>query len=121
MGAHQIAINMNESRNNYGHAIFSMSKGLYSELEQNARALLNDLKEQGGPPIYTLSPEKARKVLSTLQASVPVQKLPPDIENRTIPDGPDGNIIGLQENTIFFNIIIPQEPVPEPMQRYVLL
>jgi hypothetical protein len=60
MGAHQIAISMNESRNNYGHAIFSMSKSLYSELEQNARALLNDLKEQGGPLIYTLTPEKAR-------------------------------------------------------------
>jgi hypothetical protein len=39
---------------------------------------------------FTLSPEKAREVLSTLQASVPVQKLPADIENHTIPDGPDG-------------------------------
>jgi acetyl esterase len=95
MGAHQIAISMNESRNNYGHAIFSMSKSLYGELEQNARALLNDLKEQGGPPIYTLTPEKAREVLSTLQASVPVQKLPADTENRTIPDGPDGKDVSI--------------------------
>jgi acetyl esterase len=86
---------MNESRNNYGHDIFSMSKSLYGELEQNARALLNDLKEQGGPPIYTLTPEKAREVLSTLQASVPVQKLPADIENRTIPHGPDGKDVSI--------------------------
>ena len=62
-----------------------MSNILYSELEQNARALLNNLQQQGGPPIYTLSPDKARGVLSRLQASSPVQKLPADVENRTIP------------------------------------
>lgn len=89
MEAHQNANNINESRNNQRPILLSMSKSLYSELEQNARALLNDLKEQGGPPIYTLSPAKAREVLSTLQASVPVQRLPADIENRTVPDGPD--------------------------------
>jgi acetyl esterase len=72
-----------------------MSKTQYSEFEQNTRALLNDLQEQGGPPIYTLSPEKAREVLSTLQASVPVQKLPANIENRTIPDGPDGKDVSI--------------------------
>jgi hypothetical protein len=32
-----------------------MSKSLYSEFEQNARALLNDLQKQGGPPIYTFT------------------------------------------------------------------
>ena len=64
-----------------------MSKNLYIELEQNARAFLESLQQQGGPPIYTLSPDKARAVLSGLQASSPVQKLPADIENRTIPGG----------------------------------
>ena len=64
-----------------------MSSVLYSELEQNARTLLNNLQQQGGPPIYTLSPDKARGVLSGLQASSPVQKLPADVENRTIPGG----------------------------------
>ena len=43
--------------------------------------------KQKGPPIYTLSPDKARGVLSGLQASTPVQKLPADVENRTIPGG----------------------------------
>ena len=61
-----------------------MSNILYSELEQNARALLNNLQQQGGPPIYTLSPDEARGVLSGLQASTPAQKLPADVENRTI-------------------------------------
>ncbi len=59
----------------------------YSELEQNARTLLNNLQQQGGPPIYTLSPDKARGVLSGLQASTPIQKLPADVENRTILGG----------------------------------
>jgi acetyl esterase len=64
-----------------------MSRLLYNELERNARALLNNLQEQGGPPIYTLSPDKARGVLSGLQASFPVEKLPADVENRTVPGG----------------------------------
>ena len=64
-----------------------MSNILYSELEQNARTLLNNLQQQGGPPIYTLSPDKARGVLSGLQASTPIQKLPADVENRTILGG----------------------------------
>jgi acetyl esterase len=64
-----------------------MSRMSYSELEQNARTLLNNLQQQGGPPIYTLSPDKARGVLSGLQASTPIQKLPADVENRTILGG----------------------------------
>ena len=88
--AHHIAINMNESDNYYRTLIFSMSKSLYSEFEQRTRVLLNDLQIQGGLPIYTLSSEKAREVLSTRQASVPVQKLPADLVNRTIPDDQTG-------------------------------
>ncbi len=72
-----------------------MSKNLYGEIEQNARALLNNLQQAGGPPIYTLSPDKARAVLSGLQASSPVQKLPVDIENRTILGGPDSKEISI--------------------------
>ena len=72
-----------------------MSKSLYGELEQNARTLLNNLQQAGGPPIYTLSPDKARTVLSGLQAGSPVQKLPADIENRTIPGGPDSREISI--------------------------
>ena len=39
---------------------------------------------------FCAAPEKARAVLSELQAAYPVQKLPADIENRTIPGGPSG-------------------------------
>ncbi|MDQ6667903.1 MAG: alpha/beta hydrolase [Thermoproteota archaeon] len=64
-------------------------------LEQNTRAFLDNLQQNGGPPIYTLSPNKARDVLSGLQASYPVQKLPADIENRTIPGGPNAKEISI--------------------------
>ena len=72
-----------------------MSRMSYSELEQNARALLNNLQQQGGPPIYTLSPDKARGVLSGLQASTQVQKLPADVENRTISGGSDSKDVSI--------------------------
>lgn len=72
-----------------------MSSIQYSELEQNARALLNNLQQQGGPPIYTLSPDKARGVLSGLQASSSVQKLPADVENRTIPGGSNSKDVSI--------------------------
>jgi acetyl esterase len=72
-----------------------MTKRLYSELEQHARAFLNDLQEKGGPPIYTLSPDKARSVLSGLQTSIPIQKLPADVQNRTISGGPNSGKISI--------------------------
>jgi acetyl esterase len=72
-----------------------MTKRLYSELEQHARVFLNDLQEKGGPPIYTLSPDKARAVLSGLQASIPIQKLPADVQNRTISGGPNSEKISI--------------------------
>ncbi len=74
---------------------FSLGTFNHTGLEQNTRAFLDNLQQKGGPPIYTLSPEKARAVLSGLQASIPVQKLPDDIENRTIPGGPDGKDISI--------------------------
>jgi acetyl esterase len=67
----------------------------YIGLEQNTRTFLNNLKQQRGPPIYTLLPEKARAVLSGLQASHPFQKLPADIENHTIPGGPNATEISI--------------------------
>jgi acetyl esterase len=67
----------------------------YTGLEQNTQAFLENLQQQEGPPIYTLSPDNARAILSGLQASSPVQKLPADIENHTIPDGPDAKDISI--------------------------
>ena len=85
-----------------------MSSIPYSELEQNARALLNNLQQQGGPPIYTLSPDKARGVLSGVQASSPVQKLPADVENRTIPGGSNSKDVSI-------TIIQPPNSSIEPL------
>ena len=76
-----------------GHGLatqFSLGTFNHDGLEKLTRAFLDDAQEKGGPPIYTLSPEKARAVLSGLQASVPVKMLPAEIENRTIPGGPGG-------------------------------
>jgi acetyl esterase len=70
-----------------------MSKSLYSELEHDTRAFLANLRQKGGPPIYTLSPSDARAVLSGLQASIPVKKLPADIENYNISISTDGKDI----------------------------
>jgi acetyl esterase len=72
-----------------------MSNIPYSEIEENARALLYNLQQQGGPPIYTLSPDQARGVLSELQASSLVQKLPADVENRTIPGGSNSKDVSI--------------------------
>jgi acetyl esterase len=74
---------------------YGLSTYNYTGLEQNTRAFLDNLQQQGGPPIYTLSPHDARAVLSGLQASSPVQKLPADIENRTIPGGPNATEISI--------------------------
>jgi acetyl esterase len=64
-------------------------------LEPATKAFLDSLQQKGGPPVYTLSPEKARAVLYELQASIPVKKLPAIIENRTIPGGPGGKDISI--------------------------
>ena len=80
----------------YGLATqFSVGTFNHTGLEKNTKAFLDSLQQKGGPPIYTLSPEKARAVLSELQATIPVKKLPAIIENRTIPGGPGGKDISI--------------------------
>jgi acetyl esterase len=63
----------------------------YTGVEQNTRAFLESLQQNQGPPLYKLSPQQARNVLSGLQAGR-IEKLPSEIENRTIPGGPIGDI-----------------------------
>ena len=46
----------------------------------------------GGPPLYELSPADARQVLRDVQASVPVQLQPADIDDRVIDGGPTGQV-----------------------------
>jgi acetyl esterase len=74
---------------------FSLGTFNHTGLEKNTKAFLDSLQQKGGPPIYTLTPEKARAILSELQASVPVKKLPAIIENRTIPGGPGGKDVSI--------------------------
>ena len=69
----------------------------YSTVEKNTKLFLEKLQQSGGPPIYTLTPTEARKVLSGLQASSlekvpPAENPPAEIENKTIPGGPNGEI-----------------------------
>jgi acetyl esterase/lipase len=53
-------------------------------IEPTTRAFLDTLNAQGGPQLYELSVEEARKVLTSAQA-IQVPKLPADIEDRSIP------------------------------------
>ena len=91
-----------------------MSSNQYSELEKNTRALLINLQQQGGPPIYTLTPDKAREVLSGLQANSPVEKLPAKVENRTIPGGPDSKDVSI-------TIVRPQNDSVEPLPVVIFI
>lgn len=73
-----------------------MNPSNFTGVEQKTRGFLESLQQASGPPLYKLSPEHARAVLSGLQASIPVKKLPADIENRTILGGPNGTEVSIQ-------------------------
>ena len=60
-------------------------------LDPVVKKFLDALAAQDGPPLYTLSPDAARKLLNDAQAQ-PVDKLPADIEDREIPVGPKGTV-----------------------------
>ncbi len=77
--------------------VYGMESFNYSTVEKNTKLFLEKLQQCGGPPIYTLTPTEARKVLSGLQASSlekvpPAENPPAEIENKTIPGGPNGEI-----------------------------
>lgn len=77
-------------------AYATMNPSNFTGVEQKTRGFLESLRQASGPPLYKLSPEQARAVLSGLQASIPVKKLPADIENRTILGGPNGTEVSIQ-------------------------
>ena len=60
-------------------------------LEPTTQKFVDGLAAKGGPPIYTLSPEAARKVLSDLQSG-PIGKVPASIEDTSFPVGPTGKV-----------------------------
>jgi acetyl esterase len=73
-----------------------MSPKLSPHLEPVTRQFLERVNAQGGKPLYELSPEDARAVLSGLQAGEDVEKLPADIEDRTLPGGPDNRGVSIR-------------------------
>ena len=58
-------------------------------LEPAAQALADALATGGGPPLYALSPDGARAVLDQAQSGN-VSMAPAEIQEHTIPGGPDG-------------------------------
>ncbi|MCW5977267.1 MAG: alpha/beta hydrolase [Bryobacteraceae bacterium] len=64
---------------------------LSSAIEPATRAFLEALNRQGGPQIYELSVEEARAVLAGAQAGGAAGPAS-DIEDRTIPAGPSGEV-----------------------------
>ena len=60
-------------------------------LEPTTRAFIDAVTAQGGKPLYDLPYADARKVLEDAQA-VKVTKLPADIEEKTLPVGPTGEV-----------------------------
>jgi acetyl esterase len=64
---------------------------LSNAIEPTTKAFLETLNATGGPQIYELSVKDARAVLDNAQAGE-VTKLPADIEDKTIPGGPHGQI-----------------------------
>lgn len=60
-------------------------------LDQPTQQFVDALQAAGGPPLYTLSPAQARKVLEDAQA-IPVARLAAEITERTIPGGPTGEV-----------------------------
>ncbi|MGN6630058.1 MAG: alpha/beta hydrolase [Candidatus Nitrosocosmicus sp.] len=63
----------------------------YSTVEHKTKKFLESLQQNNGPPLYTLTPDGARAVLSSLQ-SMQVEKLSAEIEEKDIPIGPNGKI-----------------------------
>ncbi|AKU91764.1 alpha/beta hydrolase [Vulgatibacter incomptus] len=63
-----------------------MGRDAYPNVEPTTRSFLETLRAAGGKPLYELTPEKARKVLSELQTDH--EKLPVEFEDRTLPCGP---------------------------------
>ena len=60
-------------------------------LEPTTQKFLDGVAAAGGPPLYTLSPEAARGVLSKVQGG-PVTLRPADIRDTTFPVGPQKSV-----------------------------
>jgi acetyl esterase len=68
-------------------------------LEPSTDQFIQTLAAKGGPPIYKLSIEEARKVLDSAQSG-PVNKMPAQVEDRTIPARSAGEASLREDKTI---------------------
>lgn len=79
----------------YAYLFLSHSLSLlgvsYTNIDPQVAQFLSDLAKQDAPPIYTLTPEKARKVLNDLQAST-VNTIPASVQEKIIPGGPSKEV-----------------------------
>lgn len=69
----------------YGSAVASEAP-----LEPTTQKFIDGLTAAGGPPLYTLTPDVARKVLVSVQSSGPVSMPAAEVTHRTIAVGPNG-------------------------------
>ena len=60
-------------------------------LTKATQAFVDALTAENNPPLYTLPPEAARRILADAQA-VPVKKLPMDLRDEDLPVGPTGTV-----------------------------
>lgn len=61
-------------------------------LDPMVKAFIDKINALRGPPVYEMPPNDARRVLSDLQASARVTKMPADVEEMDIPGGPKGKV-----------------------------
>jgi acetyl esterase len=74
-----------------GSLIAGTGQAQPANLDAVNRSFIEAVTQAGGAPIYTLSPEAARNVLSGAQAG-PVAKLNADIQDTSFPTGPLGSV-----------------------------
>lgn len=74
-----------------GSLIAGTSQAQPANLDAVNRSFIEAVTQAGGAPIYTLSPEAARNVLSGAQSG-PVAKLNADIRDTSFPTGPLGSV-----------------------------
>ncbi len=78
-------------------------------LEPGTQKFIDAVTAQGGPPLYTLTKEDARKVLEDAQA-IPVTKLDADVEDVVLPTGPSGQV-----SVRIFRPVSAKGPLPAVM------
>ncbi|QSQ22727.1 alpha/beta hydrolase [Pyxidicoccus parkwayensis] len=73
-----------------------MAEKISPNVEPETRRFLEQANAAGGKPLWELSPRDARKVLIDLQSGEEVEKLPADIEDRTLPGGPENKGVSVR-------------------------